>query len=355
MDGSRLQELVDRVVLDMGAAFGAATVVLGDRLGLWKAMAGAGPLGAGELARRTGTRERLVTEWLAAQAAAGYVSYSPEGGVDESGTYTLTEEQATVFADGSSPVFMTGLAELISSVYRDEAKLVDAYRGGKALAWGDHDPALFNGTERFFRPGYAANLPGDWIPALDGVRDRLVAGARVADVGCGHGASTLVLAQAYPAARLTGIDSHGPSIARARELAVQAGVTDRVTFETACADDYPGTGYDLVCLFDCLHDMGDPVGALRHVHTTLAPDGTVLLVEPFAHGRLPDDLTPVGRLFFNASATICVPGALSQGATGALGAQAGRERLFDVAREAGFTRMRQATATPFNLVLELKP
>ncbi|MEU7983886.1 class I SAM-dependent methyltransferase [Streptosporangium canum] len=348
MDEARLQELVDRVVLDMGAAFGAATVVLGDRLGLWRAMAGAGPLSPGELARRTGTGERLVAEWLAAQAAAGYVSY-------DDGAYTLSEEQATVFADDSSPVFMTGLAEVISSVYRDEAKIVEAYRGDKGLAWTDHDQALFAGTERFFRPGYAANLPTGWIPALGGVQDKLAEGARVADVGCGHGASTLVMAQAYPASRFTGFDYHGASIARARELAEQAGVADRVSFETAGADDYPGSGYDLVCLFDSLHDMGHPVAVLRHIRSTLAPDGTVLLVEPFAHGRLPDDLNPVGRLFFNASATVCVPNAISQGGTEALGAQAGQDRLFEVAGQAGFTRTRQAAVTPFNLVLELKP
>ncbi|MFJ2034039.1 class I SAM-dependent methyltransferase [Streptosporangium sp. NPDC087985] len=348
MDEARLQELVDQVVLDMGAAFGAATVVLGDRLGLWRAMVGAGPLSAGELARRTGTGERLVAEWLAAQAAAGYVSYAD-------GAYTLTEEQATVFADESSAVFMTGLAEVISSVYRDEAKLVDAYRGDKDLAWPGHDPALFNGTERFFRPGYAAHLQSSWIPALSGVQEKLAGGARVADVGCGHGTSTVVLAQAYPDAYFTGFDPHEASIVRARGLAAEAGVSDRVSFETAYADDYPGTGYDLVCLFDCLHDMGDPAAALRHVRSALAPDGTVLLVEPFAYGRLPDDLNPVGRLFFNASATICVPNALAQGGAEALGAQAGQERLFEVARQAGFTRTRQATATPFNLVLELKP
>ncbi|MER5426707.1 class I SAM-dependent methyltransferase [Streptosporangium roseum] len=348
MDEARLQELVDRVVLDMGAAFGAATVVLGDRLGLWRAMAGAGPLSPGELARRTGTHERLVAEWLAAQAAAGYVSY-------DDGAYTLSEEQATVFADDSSPVFMTGLAEVISSVHRDEAKIVEAYRGDKGLAWTDHDQALFSGTERFFRPGYAANLPTAWIPALSGVQDRLAEGARVADVGCGHGASTVVMARAYPASRFTGFDYHGASIARARELAEQAGVADRVSFDTAGADDYPGTGYDLVCLFDSLHDMGHPAAVLRHIRSTLAPDGTVLLVEPFAHGRLPDDLNPVGRLFFNASATVCVPNAISQGGAEALGAQAGEDRLFEVAGQAGFTRMRQAAATPFNLVLELKP
>ncbi|MER5327151.1 class I SAM-dependent methyltransferase [Streptosporangium roseum] len=348
MDEARLQELVDRVVLDMGAAFGAATVVLGDRLGLWRAMAGAGPLSPGELARRTGTHERLVAEWLAAQAAAGYVSY-------DDGAYTLSEEQAAVFADDSSPVFMTGLAEAISSVHRDEAKIVEAYRGDKGLAWTDHDQALFSGTERFFRPGYAANLPTAWIPALGGVQERLAEGARVADVGCGHGASTLVMARAYPASRFTGFDYHGASIARARELAEQAGVADRVSFDTAGADDYPGTGYDLVCLFDSLHDMGHPAAVLRHIRSTLAPDGTVLLVEPFAHGRLPDDLNPVGRLFFNASATVCVPNAISQGGAEALGAQAGEDRLFEVAGQAGFTRMRQAAATPFNLVLELKP
>ncbi|MEV6859861.1 class I SAM-dependent methyltransferase [Streptosporangium subroseum] len=257
MDETRLQKFVDQVVLDMGAAFGAATVVLGDRLGLWKAMAGAGPIGAGELARRTGTNERLIAEWLAAQAASGYVSYDD--------------------------------------------------------------------------------------------------GAQVVDVGCGHGASTVALARAYPNSYFTGFDAHGESIMRARERAAEAGLADRVSFETAYADDYPGTGYDLACLFDCLHDMGDPTGALRHIRSTLAPDGTVLLVEPFAYGRLPDDLNPVGRLFFNGSATICVPGALSQNGPEALGSQAGPERLFEVAARAGFTRMRKATATPFNLVLELKP
>ncbi|MFC7643794.1 class I SAM-dependent methyltransferase [Streptosporangium lutulentum] len=348
MDETRLRKLVDQVVLDMGAAFGTATVMLGDRLGLWKAMAGAGPLSAGELARRTGTNERLIAEWLAAQAAAGYVSY-------DDGAYTLSDEQATVFADDSSAVFMIGIAEMISSVYRDEAKLVEAYRGDGGLAWGDHDRALFDGTERFFRPGYAANLSTSWIPALMGVKDRLTGGARVVDVGCGHGSSTLVMARAYPNSSFTGFDAHEASIVRARELAARAGVADRVSFETAYADDYPGTGYDLACLFDCLHDMGDPEAALRHIHSTLAPDGTVLLVEPFAYGQLPDDLNPVGRLYFNGSATVCVPGALSQDGPEALGAQAGPERLFEVAARAGFTRMRKATATPFNLVLELKP
>ncbi|MBB2912078.1 SAM-dependent methyltransferase [Streptosporangium becharense] len=351
MDEARLQQLVEQVVLDMGAAYGAATVILGDRLGLWREMAGAGPLSAGELARRTGTNERLIAEWLAAQAAAGYVSYDDS---QDGGAYTLTEEQATVFADESSPVFMTGLAEIASSVFRDEDKLVEAYRGDKGMAWSDHDRALFRGTERFFRPGYAANLPTSWIPALSGVEEKLAAGAQVADVGCGHGASTIVLAQAYPNSRFTGFDYHGPSVARARELADQAGVADRVAFETAAADDYAGTGYDLVCLFDCLHDMGDPAAALRHVRSTLASDGAVLLVEPFAYGRLPDDLNPVGRLFYNASATICVPNAISQGGVETLGAQAGQERLFALARQAGFTRTRQAAATPFNLVLELK-
>jgi SAM-dependent methyltransferase len=349
MDENKLQDLVNQVVGDLGAAFSAATVVLGDRLGLWRALAGAGPVTAAELATATGTSRRLVAEWLAAQAAAGYVEY-------RDGRFVLTVEQATVFADDSSAVFLTGLAEIVSSVYRDEEKLVAAYRGEKPLGWGDHDPALFSGTERFFRPGYAANLPGSWIPALDGVVDQLRDGARVADVGCGHGASTVVLAQTYPASTFTGFDHHAPSITRARMLAVEAGVADRMEFEVAAADDYPGAGYDLVCLFDCLHDMGDPAGALRHVRASLAEGGTVLLVEPFAHGRLPDDLNPVGRIFFNASATICVPNALSQAAGDeALGAQAGEETLFEVARRAGFSRTRPATATPFNLVLELRP
>ncbi|GAA3422942.1 class I SAM-dependent methyltransferase [Streptosporangium nondiastaticum] len=348
MDESKLRRLLERVTGDMGAAFGAATVMLGDRLGLWKALAGAGPLTPEELAGRTGTDPRLIAEWLAAQAAAGYVDYAD-------GVYTLTDEQAAVFADDSSPAFMVGFAEVIGSVHRDEAKVARAYRGEEPLGWGDHDPALFRGAERSFRSGYAANLTVRWIPALDGVEARLLAGARVADVGCGHGTSTLVMAAAYPESRFTGFDQHGESIARARGLAEREGLAGRVRFERADASAYPGNGYDLVCLFDCLHDMGDPVGALRHVRATLAGDGTVLLVEPFATGRLPDDFTPVGRVFRNASATVCVPSAISQGGTEVLGAQAGPERLLSVARRAGFTRAREAAATPINLVLELRP
>jgi SAM-dependent methyltransferase len=349
LDEAKLNEFVGKMVGDMGAAMTAALMLIGDKLGLYKELA-KGPLTSAELARRTGTAERYVREWLAAQAAAGYVDYDAGGE-----RYAVSPEQAMVFANESSPVFMPGFAELIASMWRDEPKITDAFKSGEGVGWHEHDACLFRGCERFFRPGYAANLVGNWLPALDGVVEKLERGARVADVGCGHGASTVIMAQAFPKSRFIGFDYHVPSIARARAMAEEAGVAERVRFEVAPAKSFPGGGYDLVAFFDCLHDMGDPVGAARHVRETLAPDGTWLIVEPFAHDRMKDNLNPVGRIYYAASTMICTPASLSQEVGLALGAQAGEARLRDVVTRGGFAHFRRATETPFNLVLEARP
>ena len=349
VDETKLNELVGRMVGDMGAAMSAALVLLGDRVGLYKAMDGAGPLTSDEVARRAGCAERYVREWLAAQAASGYVSY--DRATDR---YELSPEQGVVFAQDQSAVFMPGLAEIIAAMWRDEPTISEAFRNGKGVGWHQHDVCLFRGTERFFRPGYAANLVGSWLPALDDVVSKLTAGASVADVGCGHGSSTIIMAQAFPNSRFVGYDYHGPSIELARAAAREGEVGDRVSFDVASAKDYPGTGYDLVAFFDCLHDMGDPVGAAHHVHRTLKDDGTWLIVEPFAHDHLADNLNPVGRIFYSASTMICTPASLSQEVGLGLGAQAGEARLRDVVTKAGFTRFRRATETPFNLVLEAR-
>jgi SAM-dependent methyltransferase len=350
MNEERLQQFVQQAVGEMGAAMNAALVVIGDKLGLYKAMAGAGPLTSAELAQKTGTAERYVREWLNAQAAGGYVTYDAA-----TKTYTLPPEQAFCLADESSPTFLPGGFQVIAAAFRDEPKIADAFRTGKGVGWHEHDPGLFEGTERFFRPNYAANLVTSWIPALDGVQQKLERGARVADVGCGHGASTILMAQAFPRSTFIGFDYHEPSISWARKVASRAGVADRVHFEVASSKRYPGTGYDLVAFFDCLHDMGDPVGAARHVRDSLAPDGTWLLVEPFAGDRVEENLNPIGRVFYGASTMICTPASLAQEVGLALGAQAGEARLREIMKEAGFTRFRRATATPFNLVLEVRP
>ena len=349
VDETKLNELVGRMVGDMGAAMSAALVLLGDRVGLYKAMDGAGPLTSDEVARRAGCAERYVREWLAAQAASGYVSY--DRATDR---YELSPEQGVVFAQDQSAVFMPGLAEIIAAMWRDEPTISEAFRNGQGVGWHQHDVCLFRGTERFFRPGYAANLVGSWLPALDDVVSKLTTGASVADVGCGHGSSTIIMAQAFRNSRFVGYDYHGPSIERARAAAREAGFGDRVSFDVASAKDYPGTGYDLVAFFDCLHDMGDPVGAAHHVHRTLKDDGTWLIVEPFAHDHLADNLNPVGRIFYSASTMICTPASLSQEVGLGLGAQAGEARLRDVVTKAGFTRFRRATETPFNLILEAR-
>ena len=324
-----------------------ATVLVGEELGLYRAMADGQPTSPEELAARAGCNPRLIREWLNTQAAAGYVETTE-------GRFRLPVEQAMALADEDSPVYVAGGASVLASLFLDKDKVVAAMRGNGALSWGDHHQCLFSGTERFFRPGYRAHLVAEWLPALDGVVAKLQAGARVADVGCGHGASTVIMAQAFPASRFFGFDFHAPSITTARTRAGERGVVDRVTFEVANAQGYPANGYDLICFFDCLHDMGDPVGAARHAREALAPDGTVLLVEPFAGDRLEENINPVGRLFYAASTFICTPNSLSQKVGLGLGAQAGETRLRRVCTDAGFTRFRRATTTPFNLILEAR-
>jgi 2-polyprenyl-3-methyl-5-hydroxy-6-metoxy-1,4-benzoquinol methylase len=350
IDHAKLEAFMGRMLNDMGAAMSGALILVGDKLGLYRAMAGAGPIGSHELARRTSTNERYVREWLAAQAASGYVSYDP-------GTkrYRLEPEQAAVFADESSPVFMAGAYEITASVYRDEPKITAAFQSGRGVGWHEHHQCLFCGTERFFRTSYNHHLVGEWLPALDGVVEKLKRGALVADVGCGHGASTILMAQAFPKSRFFGFDYHGPSIEFAREAAENAGVAERVTFEQASAKDFPARSYDLVTFFDCLHDMGDPTGASAHVKETLAPDGTWMVVEPKAGDRLEDNLNPVGRVYYSASTMICTPASMAQEVGLALGAQAGEARLKDVIERGGFSTVRVAATTPFNMVLEAQP
>jgi SAM-dependent methyltransferase len=349
-DPARLDAFMGKMLNDMGAAAGAALILIGDKLGLYKALAQIGPATPKALADKTGTAERYVREWLAAQAASGYVQY-----LAENGTYAMTPEQATALADESSPAFVAGAFDVVQSMFLDEPKVTAAFKSGKGVGWHEHCPCLFRGTERFFRPGYVANLVQSWLPSLDGVVAKLDRGAKVADVGCGHGASTIVMAKAFPKSKFTGFDYHGPSVERAQQAAKEAGVAERCTFEVAPAKGFPGTGYDLVAMFDCLHDMGDPVSASKHVREALAPDGTFLLVEPAAADKVEGNLNPVGRVFYAASTMICVPASLSQEVGMALGAQAGEARLREVVTAGGFKRFRKATSTPFNLVLEARP
>jgi SAM-dependent methyltransferase len=350
LDQAKLDEFTGKILNDMGAAATGAMVLIGDKLGLYKALAEGGPLAPAELAERTGTAERYIREWLAAQAAAGYVQYRPE-----TGTYAMTTEQAMVLADDASPAFMAGGFEVLASMFKDEPKISAAFRSGRGVGWHEHSPCLFRGTERFFRTGYAAHLVQEWLPALAGVREKLERGAKVADVGCGHGASSILMAQGFPNSSVTGFDYHSPSVERARAGAREAGIEQRCRFEVADAKSYPGNDYDLVAFFDCLHDMGDPVGAAKHVRQSLGADGTWLIVEPYASDTVEGNLNPVGRIYYAASTMICVPASLSQDGGLALGAQAGEARLRQVVMAGGFTRFRRATATPFNLVLEARP
>jgi SAM-dependent methyltransferase len=350
IDQDKLDEFLHRFVGDLGATVHAANVVIGDKLGLYRDLASAGPSTPAELAERTNTHQRYVAEWLAGQAAGGYIAYDPQ-----TGRYQLTEEQALTLADEQSPAFLPGAFQLATAAVRDEPAIAEAFRSGAGVGWHEHNPDVFAGCERFFRPGYAANLAGAWIPALDGVQAKLEAGARVADVGCGHGASTVLMAQAWPASTFVGFDYHPASIEEARKRAAEAGVADRVRFEVASAKDYPLGGYDLVATFDSLHDMGDPVGAAAHALASLAPDGTWMIVEPAAGDRVEDNLNPVGRAYYGFSTLLCVPNSLSQEVGAALGAQAGEAGIRRVVTEAGFTRFRQAAQTPFNLVFEARP
>jgi SAM-dependent methyltransferase len=350
LDQDKLGALMERVIGDLSAGYGGAMVSLGDKLGLYAAMAGAGPLTPGEVATRAGCAERYVREWLNAQAAGGYVEYHPL-----SGTYELSPEQRAVLADADSPLFMAPAWDVPASMFVDEPATIDAFRSGRGVAWGDHDPRMYEGVARFYRNGYRANLVPAWIPALDGVEDRLRDGARVADVGCGFGHSTIVLAEAFPRSTFHGFDPHPASVTAARMHAHQAGVSDRAVFDVADAQGYPTDGYDLICFFDALHDLGDPIGALKHAREALAPGGTVLLVEPYAGDRVEDNLNPVGRMYYAASATLCLPHARSEGGFEPLGAQAGEARLADISHRAGLTRVRRAAETPFNLILEVRP
>jgi SAM-dependent methyltransferase len=347
MDETKLMEFVGQAVGDVGAVLGGAMVVIGDKLGLYRAMHGAGPLTPAELASRTNTSERYVREWLSAQAARGYVTY------DGAGRFTLPDEHAIPLTDETSPACVIGAFEIaLGSVYATDT-IIERFRTGDGYAWGAHDQHVLGGCERFFKPGYLNHLASTWIPALDGVEAKLTSGARIADVGCGHGASTLLLAESYPASTVVGFDAHDGSVDAARKRAADAGLADRVSFEVASATSFTGT-YDLVCFFDCLHDMGDPAGACVNVKEQLAPDGTLMLIEPFAGDDLSENLNPVGAAYYAFSTLLCTPSSLSQDVGTALGAQAGEARLREIVTGAGFSTLRRVAETPFNIVLEAK-
>ncbi len=347
IDGAKLDAFMGKAVMDMGAALHATLVVVGDKLGLYKAMAGAGWLTSAELAAKTSTTERYVREWLNGNAAGGYVEYDP--GTQK---YRLPPEQAFALTVQDLP----GAFHIISSCFKDEPKITEAFRTGEGVGWHEHDANLFCGTERFFRPNYERSLLSAWLPALEGVCDRLSAGADVADVGCGHGASTLLMARAFPKSRFYGFDYHSGSIEHARHVAERDGLHEQINFEVSSSKSYPANGgYDLVTFFDCLHDMGDPTGAAAHVLSTLKPDGTWMIVEPFANDRAEENHNPIGRIYYSASTMICTPASLAQEVGAALGAQAGEERIRNVVTAAGFTRFRRAAETPFNLVFEARP
>jgi len=347
LDEAKLMEFVGQAVGDVGAMLGGAMVVIGDKLGLYRAMKGAGPLTPADLASRTNTSERYIREWLSAQAARGYVTY------DGAGRFELPNEHAIPLTDETSPACVIGAFETaLGAVYATDT-IAERFSTGDGFSWGAQDQHVLGGCERFFKPGYLNHLASTWIPALDGVEAKLSAGARVADVGCGHGASTLLLAQEYPASKIVGFDVHDGSIDAARKRAAEAGLSDRVDFEVASATTFAGT-FDLVCFFDCLHDMGDPAGAAAHVREHLAPDGTLMLIEPFAGDDLIDNLNPVGATYYAFSTLLCTPSSLSQEVGTALGAQAGETRLREIVTSAGFKTLRRVAETPFNIVLEVR-
>jgi 2-polyprenyl-3-methyl-5-hydroxy-6-metoxy-1,4-benzoquinol methylase len=350
LNQDKLHEFLGKAIVDFGATFSAALIRIGDKLGLYKALASGGPQTPAELAKRTGTAERYVREWLSAQAAGGYATYD-----SSTGKFHLSEEQAFAMADESSPVFLPGAFQCALAAVKAEEKLTERFKTGEGLGWHEHHHELFVGTERFFRPGYAANLINTWIPALNGVDEKLKNGARVADVGCGLGSSTVLMAKSYPKSEFVGFDYHDKSIETAKQRAKDAGVGDRIRFEVAKAKDYPGKDYDFVTFFDCLHNMGDPAGASAHVRSTLKRDGTWMIVEPFAGDKLEDNLHPIGRAFYSASTLICTPASLAQEVGLALGAQAGEKRLREVVTSGGFSHFRRATQTPFNLIFEARP
>jgi SAM-dependent methyltransferase len=348
LDMNKLNAFIGQFVGDLGAAVHAGMVVIGEKLGLYKALA-EGPLTSAELATKTKTDERYVREWLCSQAAGGYVTYD-----DNTHKFSLNEEQAFTLANEDSPAYLPGAFELALGSLAAVPRIADSFRTGAGMGWNEHVDGVFHGCEKFFRPGYAANLVSAWIPSLQGVKEKLESGARVADVGCGKGASTLLMAKAFPKSHFFGFDYHDKSIEGARESAKRQNLSDRVTFEVAPAKAFPGNGYDFVTVFDCLHDMGDPVGASRHVHQALAENGTWMIVEPFANNELKDNLNPVGRVYYSFSTLLCTPCSRSQEIGLCLGAQAGESRIRDVVTTAGFSRFRRATETPFNIVYEAK-
>jgi SAM-dependent methyltransferase len=350
VDTDKLMQFVFRAVDEVGATLNAALVVMGDKLGYYRVMASGEPISPAELADRSGTAEPYVREWLNAQAAGGYVTYDPA-----TGQYSLPIEHAVALTVEDSPAFLPGMFQIALGTVHDAGRVLDAARSGSGVGWHEHHTDVHVGCERFFRPSYEANLIESWLPALDGVTAKLRAGAKVADVGCGHGASTILMARAFPNSTFTGSDYHPESIRIARERAAAAGVGDRVTFEVASAQDFSGTDYDLVTMFDCLHDMGDPVGAARHVRDAVAADGTWMIVEPMAGDRVEDNLNPVGRTYYGFSTLLCTPASLSQDVGLALGTQAGPARIRDVAVAGGFTRFAGVAQTPFNQVLEARP
>jgi SAM-dependent methyltransferase len=349
LDMDKLNAFVGRFVGDLGAAVHAGMVVIGEKLGLYKALA-AQPMTSAELATKTGTDERYVREWLASQAAGGYVTYD-----EKTRKFSLSEEQAFTLANEDSPAYLPGAFELALGSLAAVPRITESFRTGAGMGWHEHQEGVFHGCEKFFRPGYAANLVSAWLPSLESVLPKLEAGARVADVGCGKGASTILMAKAFPNSKFFGFDYHDQSIAGARESAQRQGVGDRVTFEVAAAKTFPGEEYDLVTVFDCLHDMGDPAGAAAHVLKSLKPDGTWMIVEPFAHDDLKDNLNPVGRVYYSFSTLLCTPCSRSQEVGLCLGAQSGEARIREVVTSAGFSRFRRAAETPFNLVYEARP
>jgi SAM-dependent methyltransferase len=349
LDMDKLNAFVGRFVGDLGAAVHSGMVVIGEKLGLYKALA-EGPLNSSELAAKTRTDERYVREWLASQAAGGYVTYD-----EKTRKFSLTEEQVFTLVNEDSPAYLPGAFQLALGSLAAVPRITEAFRSGAGMGWHEHDDAVFHGCEKFFRPSYAANLVDAWIPSLQGVKAKLEQGARVADVGCGKGASTLLLAEAFPKSKFLGFDYHDKSIAAARETAERKGIADRVSFQVASAKEFPGKDYDLVAVFDCLHDMGDPVGAAAHVRKSLGKDGTWMIVEPFANDELKDNLNPVGRVYYSFSTLLCTPCSRSQEIALCLGAQSGEKRISDVVMEAGFSRFRRAAETPFNIVYEARP
>ena len=350
LNESKLEELQTKVLGDVAGSLGLIMAYMGDRLDLYSALAELGAATSQQLAESTGLNERYVREWLSANAAAGYVDYEPG-----SSAFSMSPEQFVIFGQEGHPACMQGFFQAVVSAYLDEPKATEVFRSGEGLPWSDHNGCLFCGTERFFRPLYAANLVENWLPSLDGVVAKLESGAKVADVGCGHGSSTILMAQAFPSSTFHGFDFHGPSIDHARDRARNAGVAGNTIFEVVTAKEYPGSGYDLVAIFDALHDMGDPVGASSHILSSLKDDGSFMLVEPAAGDALEDNLHPLGQIYYSFSTMICTPASRAQEVGLALGAQAGEKRLTEVLREGGFTRVRRAAETPTNMVLEARP